>query len=82
MLLPELAGPIVAASGPVAVVVVLLRFGPDAVVRLLAGTVAVVTRDPERGQRCLEVLRLLRRDGPALRGRKPGGPSSDDGSDP
>jgi hypothetical protein len=33
--------------------------GPDAVLRLLAGIVAVVTGDEERGKRCLEVLRVL-----------------------
>jgi hypothetical protein len=46
------------------VVFVVLRFGPDAVLRLLAGTVAVLTRDEQRGKRCLGVLRVLRdRDG-------------------
>jgi hypothetical protein len=39
---------------------VLTRFGPDAVLRLLAGAIAVLTRDEKRGKRCLEVLRILR----------------------
>jgi hypothetical protein len=38
----------------------ILRLGPDAVLRLLAGIVAVMTDDKERGERCLEVLRALR----------------------
>jgi hypothetical protein len=64
MPLSELAGPLVTVGGPVAVVAMVLRFGPDAVLRLLAGTVAVLTRDEKRGERCLDVLRVLRRDGP------------------
>lgn len=59
MSLPEYVEPVVAAGGPVALVVVALRFGPDAFLRLLAGTVAVLG-DEKRGQRCLEVLRILR----------------------
>jgi hypothetical protein len=39
---------------------VVIRFGPDAVLRLLAGAIAVLTRDEKRGERCLEVLRILR----------------------
>lgn len=38
----------------------LVLLGPDAVVRLTAGIVAVLTRDKERGERCLKVLRILR----------------------
>jgi hypothetical protein len=60
MALPEYVAPIVAAGGPLALVVVVLRFGPDAVLRLLAGAVAVLTKDEKRGARSLEVLRLLR----------------------
>lgn len=59
MALPEYVGPVLAAGGPVALVAVVLRFGPDAVLRLLAGTVAVLG-DEKRGERCLEVLRILR----------------------
>jgi hypothetical protein len=60
MALPEYLVPILAAGGPIASVIVILRFGPDAVLRLLAGAVAVFTSDEKRGQRCLEVLRILR----------------------
>jgi hypothetical protein len=65
MALPEYIYPVLAIGGPVALVLILLRFGPDAYSRLLAGTVAVLTRDEKRGRRCLEVLRILRgRDQP------------------
>ena len=60
MPLPEYVGPVLTAGGPVALVLVFLRFGPDAFLRLLAGTVAVLTGDEKRGQRCLDVLRILR----------------------
>jgi hypothetical protein len=43
---------------------VLVRYTPNAVLTLLAGTVAVLSRDRERGRRALAVLRLLRRDAP------------------
>jgi len=59
MSLPEFVTPVLSIAGPVALVYVILRFGPDAVLRLLAGIVAVVTGDDERGKRCLEVLRVL-----------------------
>jgi hypothetical protein len=59
MALPEYITPILAAGGPVALVVILLRFGPDAVVRLVAGVAAVLTGDEKRGERCLRVLQLL-----------------------
>jgi hypothetical protein len=58
--LPEYVTPVLAAGGPVALLFVALRFGPDAVVRFLAGTVAVLTKDEKRGERCLKVLRILR----------------------
>jgi hypothetical protein len=61
MALPEYVAPVLSAGGPVALVLVVLRFGPDAVLRLLAGVVAVLTRDEQRGKRCIEVLRLLRK---------------------
>lgn len=60
MSLPEFVTPVLSIAGPVALVYVILRFGPDAVLRLLAGIVAVVTGDDERSKRCLEVLRVLR----------------------
>lgn len=52
--------PVLNIASPVALVFVVLRYGPDAVVRLLAGIFAVVSRDDDRGKRCLEVLRVLR----------------------
>lgn len=62
---PEYLAPILAVGSPVALALVILRFGPDAFLRLLAGTVAVLTRDEKRGQRCLDVLRVLRGRDPA-----------------
>jgi hypothetical protein len=61
MALPEFIAPVVAAGGPVALVLVVLRFGPDAVVRLVAGVVAVLTQDEKRGDRCVKVLHALRK---------------------
>jgi hypothetical protein len=50
------------AAVPVSVVVavLLVRYLPDAVLTLLAGFVAVLSRDRERGRRAVEVLRVLR----------------------
>jgi hypothetical protein len=48
------------AGGSAALIFVILRFGPDAVVRLVAGLIAAITKDKERGERCLKVLRILR----------------------
>lgn len=73
MALPEYA---LAVGGPVALVAVILRFGPDAFLKLLAGTVAVLTRDEKRGQRCLDVLRVLRGRDPS-----PSSPPSDSSSE-
>lgn len=58
--LPEYIMPVLEAGGPVALLFVALRCGPDAVVRLLAGSVAVLTGDEKRSERCLKVLRILR----------------------
>ena len=55
----EYVTPVLATGGPVTLLFVALRFGSDAALRLLAGTVAVLTRDKERGERALEVLRIL-----------------------
>jgi hypothetical protein len=64
MSLPHYVAPVLTVVGTPTLAFVILRFGPDAVLRLLAGTVAVLTRDEQRGKRCLEVLRVLRgRDG-------------------
>jgi hypothetical protein len=60
MPLPEYITPVLAAGGPVALLFIALRFGSDAFLRLLAGTVAVLTHDKERGERALKVLRVLR----------------------
>ena len=60
IVLSEYVAPVLEAGGPAALVFIAVRFGPDAVVRLLAGTVAVLTGDEKRGQRCLAVLRILR----------------------
>jgi len=73
MALPEYVEPVL---GPVALVLVILRFGPDAFLRLLAGTIAVLG-DEKRAKRCLDVLRILRgRDQP------PPSPPSDSGPNP
>jgi hypothetical protein len=40
-------------------VILLVRYLPDAVLTLLAGMVAVLSRDRERGRRAVTVLRLL-----------------------
>jgi hypothetical protein len=58
--LPEYITPVLAAGSPIALAFILVRLGPDAVVRLLAGSVAVFTGDEKRGERCLKVLRILR----------------------
>jgi hypothetical protein len=56
---------------PMAATVVILRFGPSALVTLLAGAVAVLTRRSEQGERAVTVLRLLR-SRPQNRARRPG----------
>jgi hypothetical protein len=63
MSLPELAVPVASA----ATLGVALRYGSDAVLRLVAGITAIVAKDDKqtRAQRALEVLRALRRDGQA-----------------
>jgi hypothetical protein len=78
--LSEYITPVLSAGGPIALVLVVLRFGPDAVVRFLAGTVAVLTKDEKRGERCLNILRILRnQDDPPVSPPEPiEAPSSDD----
>jgi len=61
MSLPHYVAPVLTVVGTPALLFTIMRYGPDAVLRLLAGTVAVLTRDEQRGERCLEVLRILRR---------------------
>jgi hypothetical protein len=58
MSLPDLA-PVLAVGGPVTLGVV-LRYGSDAIVKVVAGVTAAVTKDEKKGKRCVEVLRALR----------------------
>lgn len=68
-------------SASAVLLVAVLRYGPAAVLTVLAGMVAVLTRDPERGKRALEVLWLLHRPPSRVRrgrvalsgGSQPGG---------
>lgn len=62
----------VAAGGSIALTAgVLLRYGPDALLRLVAGVTAIVAKDDRsRAQRALDVLKLLRR------GEQPPGPET------
>jgi hypothetical protein len=60
MTISEYVTAIVSVGNPAALAFVILRYGPCAVLRLLAGIAAIVTKDDKRAQRCLEVLRLLR----------------------
>jgi hypothetical protein len=60
MPLSEFLGVVLTAGGPVALVVVALRFSPDACLWLMAGTVAVLTPDAKRSERCLSFLRIFR----------------------
>lgn len=41
-------------------IVLLVRYLPDGILTLLAGIVAVFSRDHERGRRAVMVLRILR----------------------
>jgi hypothetical protein len=69
MAAPDYLGSVLATDGPT---VLMLCFGFVAALQLLAGTVAIFTKDPDRAQRCLELLRILRnRDSPLriLRGK-------------
>jgi hypothetical protein len=52
---------------------VALRYGSDAVLRLVAGITAIAARDDKRtrAQRALDVLRALRRDGRPPPGGEP-----------
>jgi hypothetical protein len=60
------------ATLPMPVVAVLaLRYLPDAVLTLLAGIVALFSRDPDRTRRAMALLRLLRTRTPH-RHREPG----------
>lgn len=52
------------APAPVLITLLAFVFGPTAVLTLLAGVVAVLTDDSERGRRAIEVLRLIRHPRP------------------
>ena len=59
MPLPEFVTPVLSIAGPAALVFVILRSFPQAaraVVVLVAGIVAIVTRDKERRESCHAVL--------------------------
>jgi hypothetical protein len=69
MAAPDYLGSVLATDGPT---VLMLCFAFVAALQLLAGTVAIFTKDPDRAERCLELLRILRnRDSPLriLRGK-------------
>ncbi len=59
MALPDCVATVLAVGGLPAVLFVLIRFGPDAILRLLAGIVALVG-DDKHWQRFLDLLRTLR----------------------
>ncbi len=64
MSLPEFVTPVLSIAGPPALVFVIMRCFPHtarAVVLLLAGIVAIVTRDPKRRAACHKVLDTLTR---------------------
>jgi hypothetical protein len=64
MSLPEFVTPVLSIAGPAALVFEIMRCFPHtarAVVLLLAGIVAVVTRDPKRRAACHKVLDTLTR---------------------
>ena len=59
MPLPEFVTPVLSIAGPAALAFVIMRCFPPvarAVVVLLAGVAAIVTRDPKRRAACLKVL--------------------------
>ena len=66
MSLPEFVTPVLSIAGPPALVFVIMRCFPHtarAVVLLVAGIVAIVTRDPKRRAACHKVIdALTRRD--------------------
>jgi len=63
MALPEYVAPVLTVAGLPTLIFAITRSLPHAaraVVLLVAGTVAVMTGNEERGKRCLEVLRTLK----------------------
>lgn len=77
MPLPEFVTPVLAVAGTPALAYAVARSFPHAaraVVVLVAGIVAVLTRDENRGKRCLEVLdKVTRRDSTAAPEQPPDG---------
>jgi hypothetical protein len=59
MALPEYVASIVAAGDLPALAFIVLKFGSEAVVRLVAGLAAIISSDT-RTETCLTVLRTLR----------------------
>jgi hypothetical protein len=57
-------------GGIVLAIGVVLRYGPDAVLRLVAGLTAMFARNETRAGRALEVLTAVRQD----QRRRPGAP--------
>lgn len=58
----ELALPALTVTGSLGGIAVLLRYGLDAVLRFIAGVIAISARDRRpRAERALDVLRALRR---------------------
>lgn len=64
--LAPLAEHVAPAAGAVTVATVILKRGPDAVLRLVAGLTAIAAKDDNssRAERALAVLRTLRKDDP------------------
>lgn len=60
--MPGFAQVLLDAPIPIATVALLLRFGPSAILLVIAGAVAVLVPG-ERGERALAVLRLVRTPG-------------------
>jgi hypothetical protein len=75
MSLPEFVTPVLSIAGPPALVFVVMRCFPRtarAVVMLLAGIVAILTRDPKRRAACHKVLATLTRTDDRQPPEKPG----------
>ena len=57
MSLPQAVAPVASVLG----IGLTLRYGSDAVLRLVAGITAILAKDKARAERALKVLRALRR---------------------
>jgi hypothetical protein len=74
MLLSEYVVPVLSIAGPAALVFVILRCFPlvaRAVVVLIAGVAAIVTRDPKRRAACFKVLDKLSQGTPGEKVESP-----------